>query len=230
LFWIFISCTSKEHKKRPYKKHKDIQSKVLSWKVDLDSILERTDPRTLDLNKHQLFIDTTRNSEFYQKYSERKLNKHENRIVEQYFNEISKKYKPKKIDIGKFSKQWVSLKKLNNKFVIYDPCDGNTLSYEITENAVIFYHQLESDLDVIFNLDKLSCNSIELELRTTQEKIKSEKPTLSIKPTGLENVYLLTYNMEKQFVTPREKVSKFDLVVNHCPKIKAAEFNGFDKE
>ncbi len=200
------------------------------WKVDLDTILERNNPKNLDLSKHQLFTDTTRNSEFYQKYADWKPNKLDNDAISYHINEISKKHKPKKIEFGKFPKQWVTLKKLNNEFVVYDPCDGNTTSIELTEKAVLFYYQLEPDADMIFELRKLTDNSIELELRAVPQKIKSEKTELSIKPTEWENVYLMTYSFGKWYVTPKEKVSEFELIVNHCPTTKRMEYNGFDKK
>lgn len=192
--------------------------------------MERNNPKYLDLNNHQLFIDTTGNSEFYQKYLNWKPHKLDNDAVSYHINEISKKHKPKKIDIGNFPKQWISLKKINNEFVVYDPCDGNTTSIEITDNSVIFYYQLEPDADVIYALKNLTENLLELELRTVPQKTKSEKTKLAIKPTELENVFLLTYSFGNWYVTPKEKVSEFELIVNHCPKTKRMEFNGFDKE
>ena len=69
-----------------------------------------------------------------------------------------------------------------------------------------------------------------MELKTVSQKTKTEKTELTIKPTEFENVYLLTYSFGKWFVTPTEKVTEFNIVVNHCPTMKRDEFNGFDKE
>ena len=204
-------------------------TKIPAWKIDLDTILERNNPKNLDLSKHQLFIDTTRTSEFYQKYSNWKPHKLDNDAVSYHINEISKKHKSKKIEYGNFPKQWVSLKKMNNEFVVYEPCDGTTTSFELTENSVIFYYQIEPDADLISELKKLTDNTLELELRTVPQKIESEKTKLSITPTEFKNVYLLKYSFGEWFVTPRDKVAEFDLIVNHCPTTKRMEFKGFDK-
>ncbi|KAA1241005.1 hypothetical protein [Aquimarina sp. RZ0] len=199
----------------------------------VDTILEKNNPKNLDLLRHQLFRDTTRNSEFYAKYFNRRQIKFENDAISYYINEISKKHKLKKIKLGDFPKQWISLKKINNEFVIYDPCDGNTTYYEIRDNSVIFHYQLEPDADAIDNLIMLNKNGLELELWTISQKTRSEKSKLTITPTEFTNVYLLTYTFDdvinKQFVTPKNKIAEFDLIVNHCPISKVSEYRGFDK-
>jgi hypothetical protein len=225
--------TSCKQKVEP-KKAEIKPTEIPAWKIDVDTILERNNPKSLDLTKHQLFIDTTRNSETYQRLINWKPNRMDNDAVSYYENEIAKKHKPIKVNLKDFPKHWISLEKLNNEFVIYEPCDGNTTSYEINESSVNFFYQLEPDTDLIFELNKITKNEIALELRTVSQKTKSEKTKLTIKPTENENVYELTYSFDdvirKQFVTPTEKVSEFDVVVNHCPNTKRREFNGFDKE
>ena len=208
-------------------------TKVPSWKIDQDTILERNNPKNLDLSKHQLFIDTTRNSETYQRLINWKPNRMDNDAISYFEKEISKKHKMKKIFLKGFPRHWINLRKLNDEFVIYDPCDGNTLAYEINESSVIFFNQLEPAADLISKLKKLREDEIVLELKTIPQKTESESAKLTIKPTLLKNVYELTYTFDnvviKRFVTPKEKVSEFDIIVNHCPKTKRLEFNGFDK-
>jgi hypothetical protein len=227
---ILISCKQEKEPNQAENKPTGIPA----WKIDLDTILERNNPKSLDLMKHQLFIDTTRNSEIYKKIISWKLNRSDNDAISYYEKEISKKYKPIKVDLKDFPRHWISLKKLNNEFVIYEPCDGQTPSYAINETSIVFVHQLEGDADLISKLKKLSGNEIEVELNTIPQKTKSEKAELTIKPTEFENVYELTYSfdnvMSKQFVTPNNKASEFDIIVNHCPKRKRMEFNGFDKD
>ncbi|SHJ24292.1 hypothetical protein [Aquimarina spongiae] len=198
-------------------------------KVDLDTILEKNNPKYLDFSKHQLFIDTTRNSEIFEKLINWKPNRIDNDAIAYHEKEIAKKHKPIRVDLKGFPRHWISLKRLNNEFVIYEPCDGNTTAFEINESSVLFFYQLEPDIDLISKLRKITENEISLELRTVPQKTETEKTELSIKPTKFENVYLLTYSFGEWYVTPTEKVSKFDIVVNHCPKTKRKEFNGFDK-
>tara|TARA_R110002126_G_scaffold259518_1_gene402473 strand:- start:2062 stop:2781 length:720 start_codon:yes stop_codon:yes gene_type:complete len=227
---ILISCKQRKESKQVENKLAEIPA----WKIDLDTILERNNPKSLDLTKHQLFIDTTRNSENYEKVINWKPNRMDNDAISYYEKEISKKHKKKKVYLKGFPRYWISLKKLNNEFVIYEPCDGNTPSYEFNENSVLFYHQIETDADLVSELKKLRENEIALELNTIPQKTKSEKAELTIKPTEFKNVYELTYSFDKvvskQFVTPKNNVSEFDIIVNNCPKMKRREFKGFDKD
>ena len=209
---------------------KQEENKIPAWQVDLDTILEKNNPKNLDLSKHQLFIDTTRNSETFEKLMNWKPNRMDNDAISYHEKEIAKKHKPIKIDLKDFPRHWISLKKLNNEFVIYEPCDGNTIAFEINESSILFFYQLEPDADLISNLKKITENEISLELRTIPQKMESETTELTIKPTEFENVYSLKYSFGEWYVTPTDKVREFDIVVNHCPTIKRSEFNGFDKD
>ena len=223
---ILASCKQKVEPKQSENKPTEIPA----WKIDLDTILERNNPKNLDLSKHQLFIDTTRNSSNYEKLINWKPNRMDNDAISYHEKEIAKKHKLVKIDLKKFPRNWISLKKLNNEFVIYEPCDGNTTAFEINESSVLFFYQLEPDADLIFQLNKITENEISLELRTVLQKTESEKTELTIKPTEFDNVFLLSYSFGEWYVTPTEKVSEFDIVINHCPTTKRMEFKGFDKE
>ncbi|MGE5943274.1 MAG: hypothetical protein ACM31G_02935 [Flavobacteriales bacterium] len=223
---ILISCKQKKEPKQAENKPTEIPA----WEIDLDTILERNNPKSLDLTKNQLFIDTTRNSEFYEKLINWKPNRMDNDAISYHEKEIAKKHKPIKIDLKDFPRHWISLKKINNEFVIYEPCDGNTTAFEINESSVLFFYQLEPDADLISGVKKMTENEISLELRTVPQKTETEKTELTIKPTEINNVYLLTYSFGEWYVTTTEKVSEFNIIVNHCPTMKRMEFNGFDKD
>ena len=51
----------------------------------------KNNPKNLDLTKHQLFIDTTRNSDFYKAYFNWNPHKFDKQATEYYIKEISKK-------------------------------------------------------------------------------------------------------------------------------------------
>ena len=221
-----VSC---KEKTKP-EKAKNKPTEISVWKVDLDTILEKNNPKNLDLSKHQLFIDTSRNSETYEKLINWRPKRTDNDAISYHEKEIAKKHKQIKIDLKEFPRHWISLEKLNDEFVIYDPCDGNTTAFEINESSVLFLYQLEPDADLISELRKITKNEISLELSTIPQKSKSKKTELTIKPTEFDNVFLLTYSYGEWYVTPKEKVSEFDIVVNHCPTMKIVEFNGFDEK
>ncbi|WP_422104819.1 hypothetical protein [Winogradskyella sp.] len=221
-----------ENKKATETQIETSETKIPLWKVGQDSILEKNNPKHLDLTKHQLFIDTTRNSIFYKAYLDWNPHKFDKQAIAYYIEEISKKHQPKHISIGNFPDTWITLEKLNNEFVAYYKCDGISTTYFIDKNAVYAYN-IEADADVIHNLKKLTDTEIEIEIRTITQKSKSEKGLFSIKKTKYDYVYILTRDYggwtSKSLVTPLKHIDKFDLVVNNCVQTKRMEFKGFDK-
>lgn len=236
-FIFLISCQSSTKSDSKIEKSVEKQTgtsetKIPIWKLGQDSILEKNDPKNLDLTKHQLFIDTTRNSKFYKSYFNWNPHKFDKQATEYYIKEISKKHKPKNISIVNFPDTWITLEKLNNEFVVYDKCDGISTRYFIDKNSVNLYN-IEADADVIHSLKKLTDTGIEIEIRTIPQKSNSEKGVFSIRKTKYEYVYLLTRDYgdwkSKSLVTPLKDIDKFDLVVNNCVQTKRMEFRGFDK-
>jgi len=186
-----------------------------------DTVLEKNNPDNLDLSKHQLFIDTTGNSQFYQTYLTIQPDKD---VISSLIDQIPSKCKLNQIENDSFPRLWISLKKLDNEFVIYHPCDGSTPSIAITENIMIFNNQLEPDVSIICSVERIN--------RTIRFTLSSilEESELIIEPTTSNNIYKILYNAEEWFATTRERVAEFKIVVNHCPKVKMTEFSGFDKE
>ncbi|HBF88142.1 MAG TPA: hypothetical protein DDX39_05820 [Bacteroidales bacterium] len=198
----------------------------------IDTILERNNPKNLDLNNHQLFIDTTRNSIFYQEILNWKPNDFDSSGVNYYLSEISRDYKLKPLNIENFPKIWITLEKLNNKFVVYYSCDGITPRFEIADKSLNFY-AVEPDVDALSKVVENSKDRIKIELRTIEQKSQSKKALLTIRKTKYRDVYLLsiqydTWEMQK-IVTPVEKIANFDMVVNYCNKVKILEYNRFDE-
>lgn len=224
--------SSTENKKAIETQVETSETKTPLWKIGQDSILEKNNPKHLDLTKHQLFIDTTRTSSFYQAYLDWNPHEFDKQAIAYYTEEISKKHQPKHISIGNFPDIWITLEKLNNEFVIYDRCDGISTRYFIDNNSVNFY-AIEADADVIHKLNKLTDTEIEIEIRTIPQKSKSEKGLFSIKKTKYDYVYILTRDYRdwtsRALVTPLKHIDKFDLVVNNCVQTKRMEFKGFDK-
>jgi hypothetical protein len=180
----------------------------------LDTILERNNPANLDLSRHQFFIDTTRNSEFYQRIADWKPWEFE---IENYTEEKSFK----KYSIGKFPRVWISLRKLDGKFVIYDRCDGIDRRFQITDSTINIFGPLENEVQIIDKVLKQSVNEISIEYKP--------KNLFSIMPTNDKNIYILQYDDENYLVTPLDKIREFDLVVNHYPTRKVTEFDVFDE-
>lgn len=206
---------------------------TLLEKAEIDTILERNNPNSLDLTKHQIFIDTTRSSEFYERLKNWEQSKWDKRTIESYLGEINKDFQPEQIDLKEFPSHFITLRKVNDQFVLYDRCDGIDPRFEIRDTAFIFYGPLESDAESISKMISLTKKSIELELRTFQAKSSDQKSSLKIERID-DFIYELTYRNQTfdrvEFLTTVDGIEKFDLVVNNCPTMKMIEFDGFDEE
>ena len=206
---------------------------TLLEKAEIDTILERNNPNSLDLTKHQIFIDTTRSSEFFERMKNWEQSKWDKRTIESYLNEINKGFQPEQINLREFPSHFITLRKLNDGFVLYDRCDGIDPRFEIRDTAFIFYGPLESDAESISKMTSLTNSSIELELRTFQAKSSDQKSRLKIEKID-DFIYKMTYTNQTfdrvEYLTTVDDIEKFDLVVNNCPTMKMMEFDGFDEK
>ncbi len=74
-----------------------------------DSILEENDPIQLDLEKRQLFMDTTRNSIFFKKQRERKPHRFNIGSIHNNLEHIRKYTTIEYTKIANFNRNWLSL-------------------------------------------------------------------------------------------------------------------------
>ncbi len=197
-----------------------------------DSILEKNNPKNLDLPVHQLFIDTTKNSTYYDKLANWNPNNEKNETLEFYRKTISKSKPISKIDINNFPSLWTKINKYKGEFILYNRCDGIDRRFEIKNNSIFFFGPINSHVEIINKMTKLTENEIVIELKVKRNG--GEKNALfSIRKTEYNSIYLLEYDSEiglvKELVTPIDKISEFNLVVNNCPEMKTIEFSGFDE-
>ena len=233
---LLISCNNKTNKSLSYANYNKNNSQNLNekksphWSINTDTILEKNNPKYLDLTKHQLFIDTTRNSIFYKNITQWKPDEMYAKLINSEIEELIRIQKNNKVSIKSFPKKWINLRKYKGEYIIYKPCDGKTFSIEISESNVIFCG-IEPSVDIITKLNKQTKDELVMEMKTLERsKIKNSK--LSIFKTKFKNVYELIYSTEnssrKYYVTPINKIAEYDMIVNNCVKIKLQEFQGFD--
>lgn len=197
----------------------------------LDTILEQNNPQVLDLTKHQLFIDTTRNSDFYGNLINWKPNKYSITTVDSYIRELNNHYKYQKYNFGDFPKLFIRINQFKEKFYLYDRCDGIDQRFELRDSAFIFYGPLEPDAETIRKVNSTSSRGIKLELNAFKAKTSRGWSSLEILKTEYDGIYSMKYkneNYEKEeFVISIADIKKYDLVVNHCPNMKRKEFDLF---
>lgn len=196
-----------------------------------DTILEKNNPRSLDLSKHQLFIDTTRNSDFYRNLTNWKPNEYATRSVESDISGLNKISKYRKNNFGNFPKNFVRLNKLKGEFYLYDRCDGIDPRYELSDSTFAFYGPLESSAETIRRIYRADGQGIKLELNSFEGKTSDKVSTLEILKTDNSSIYKMkyynsNYTME-EFIIPAKEITRYDLVVNHCPVMKMQEFTAF---
>lgn len=214
---LVFSCTNTEQKLKP-----EVKPKVKLWNnIPLpDSIPEKNSPEFLDLSKQQLFIDTSKNSQFYKEITDWN-------DFDYYAESFDyKDVKFSKIKLNKFPKVWIEIQKYNNEFIIFNPCDGNIRRFEIRDSLIFVLGTHEADyLSVI---SKIKESNSELIIKT--RGIKNEISNFKIQKTKFQDIYILKSNswgyQDTVLVVPLDKISKFNMMVNDSPNGKVIEFQG----
>ncbi|WP_422092092.1 hypothetical protein [Tenacibaculum ovolyticum] len=211
---------------------------LLSFKIGTsqnlrkDSILKRTNPKFLNLKKTQIFIDTTRSSEFYLRIKNWKKSKYDMEDIGNYLKRLDKNFNNINIELKDFPKNFVMLRKLNGKFILYDRCDGIDLRFELTKNNFFIYGVWESEVHTISKVVELKKHSLNLELNSIKSRTEFQKSFLELK--RIENsIFEINFKNEHTklnlYLTSLDKISEFDLVVNHCLEMKIFEYQYFDE-
>jgi len=199
---------------------------------EIDTIIERNNPNSLDFSTHQLFIDTTRTYIYYERIENSDPLQNPQQTTIDYINEMFKDQNFEKFDFKEFPRLWLTLRKYKGEFILYDRCDGSDPAYRLTDSTFNIYGVHEFDIRMITDLIKINDSEIEIKV-VIDKKDSQEKPLrLTIEKTEYKDVYILTYEgyyVGTTYVTPIENVRNFDLLVNHCPINKVVEFeNRFD--
>lgn len=192
----------------------------------IDTILERNNPSNLGSEKHQLFIDTTRNSRYYDQLISWKPNESDKGGVDYYMGQIGSKFNINHVDLKSFPKKWISIHKLNDTFYAYNPMNGIDWRMTLTDSSVNYY-AIESDADAISELVSISDNELILKLRSSYDKNNFSQSYMRIKRSKFPHLYTLMYSTsltflaeEKvQLITPIEYLKYYDLIVSDAPTL-----------
>jgi hypothetical protein len=196
---------------------------------EIDTIIERNNPNSVDFNKHQLFIDTTRTYLYYDRIENWNPFENSKETTLDYLNDLYGDKNLVKFDFKDFPRLWITLRQYQNEFMLYDRCDGMETSYGLTDSIFYIFGVHEFDIRKIKRMVQLNDNELEIELEKYKGE-ENEKPLIvNIQKTERKAIYKLTYNLNYIFVTSNENVRNFDVLVNHCPINKVIEFdNKFD--
>ncbi|GAB7258322.1 hypothetical protein [Polaribacter marinaquae] len=210
-----------------------ISGKIFSQteRFEKDTIIEKNNPKSLNLNENQIFIDTTRNSIFYKRIENWKKSKYDINDTKLSLKKLNENFKPKSIQLKEFPNNFITLRKLKGEYILYERCDGIDQRFELLKDSFIIYGPLESKAHTIYKLIESKKGNIKLELNSIESRTKFQKTIIEIHKIN-ESVYEMTFKNKnrnfKIFLTTIERIREFNLVVNHCPKMKMSEFEKFD--
>jgi hypothetical protein len=229
---LLVSCTGKQPSNSdPDEKNSD--SVTGQNEFVQDTIPERNNPKSVDLTKHQLFIDTTRTSEFYERLKNWKESDGDRQSISASLKAIDNNFQPVEAALKQFPMHFITLRKLNGSFILYDRCDGMDQRFEIRDTVFIFYGPLESEAGFISKIITRTANAIDLELRIFQFKSNDQRATVKLEKID-DSIFKMTYRNQTFddtiYVTTPDKLQEFDLLVSHCPTEKMSEFAQFDEK
>lgn len=156
--------------------------------IEVDTILEENSPNNLNLEKHQLFIDTTSNSNYH-------------KLLSRWKNEGYK--------------SWTVIRKLdNNQFVIYDRSDGMDPIIQFN-NKELIYNGVHEKLNYKIKSKEIIDDKIKITICENEgsfkkiEILQSKYPNVSvIRFYGKKNYEF------KYWITKIENVRDFKCLVN----------------
>lgn len=192
--------------------------------LELDTILERNNPKNLDLHQHQLFIDTTRSSIYYDQIMDWTPNRSDLGGIDYYLGQIALHDKLNHVNLDRFPKKWISIHKLKDQFYAYNPINGVDWRITLTDSSVNEY-AMESYADAISKLVSISKNELVLKVRSYYNQHSFPLSYLQIKKSKMPHIYTLVYSNDLTFaqdayvrlITPLEYLKEFDLIVNDAP-------------
>jgi len=210
LLTLICSCTSNEIKKPDvFESNNKIYTSLKSLKI--------ISPSKVSLTKSLAFIDTTHS------FGSKKIKywdfvSTDEWIEQEVLKTIGIDYKR---DFTNSSK-WISMRKLENEFFLYDRSDGIDPCFEF--NDEYFIH---------FGIHEPTATKIN-DIKKTEETINiwfldnsTDESSISISPTKDEFVYEMTRNINnryyKGYLTKYEYIGKFSTIVNLTPSGKQGE-------
>lgn len=199
-----------------------------SFSFELDTVVERNNPKSLDLTKHQLYIDTTRTAEYYNQIE--KWNPFEENQIDtkNALEELYQKQEIIEFDFQNFPRLWIPLRMYQNDYLLYDRCDGSETSYGLSDSFFYIFGVHEFDIRKIKRILKINTNELEIELDAYVTENKNKTLKVHFKATENKDIYHVTLDFDgyitQTFMTPPTNVRNFDVLINHCPENKVLEY------
>ena len=205
-------------------KQQTSQKEVEPTSPIIDTIPELNTLVNLDSSIHQFFIDTTKNSRYYNQIKNWKPNKFDIQGANFYYNEILKNHKPANKPIKNFPRKFTAVHQFENQLLSFNPINGIDHRFSITDTSIIHY-RIEADCDLINKVVKETKNELILELRTIPQKRENQIEFLQIKKTSIPYIYQVSSSATNSFETNHfqnifidiDSLSKINMLVDDAP-------------
>jgi hypothetical protein len=203
-------------------------------KVETDTLIEKNHPEFLDFSKHQVFIDTSRDSRFYDEITNWTPSFSDSGGVDSYLSEIGEEFDLATLDLNEFPREWIAVHRLADDFVVHNPLNGIDLRIRMTDSSINNY-AMESDAHGFHKIISFSEGELILELRTIKNYSENQVYFTRFTRTNIPHTYKVQFSSSLKFndtdrislFTPLKKIRNFDLVVDSSPQL-IASFVRFD--
>lgn len=195
----------------------------------LDTILEENSATNLNMQQHQLYIDTLLSKKYINTLQGLVLKGVSNQYIESELKLLTSVHKINKIDFKTMPTFWIRLRKYNGQFYLYDRCNGSDQILEIRDSAIIIYGPLENNVFLCHKLLSTNSNKFQIEVF---DNYHPEHEILKLEFNPIKNkVYTLSCNqifINSIYVTPIENIASYKVIRNHCPLMMVPEYPNFE--
>lgn len=189
-----------------------------------DTIAELNNPTNLDMSRHQLFIDTTKKSNFHSRIIKYSSSLACSQCPDTKSNSIVFDGNEIEINLIGFSRYWVTVRKYEDKYYLYDRCNGEDQRFAFMNSKFSIYGPME---DESLEIHKIISNEKE-QLIVELSYYGGQTTTATLTKSERKNIYTIEIFGYQVDAVPFEAIDDFDVVVNHCPTGRTSEFPGFD--
>lgn len=205
-------------------------------KMSIDTVLEPNHPDSLDMNVHQLYLDTSSNitGGYYFTAEPYWVNIHDLwEDLDTLHQQLGMTDVKLHLDLSGFPVEYVQLRKYKGQYVTYDRCNGSDVALFLTD-SVLYYKGVHEifPYSIIGEISKTQDQRV-LQIREWYNPGNPSKiDTVTIQRVS-PSVYIVQFGMndeatKPQNFTPIEHFSDFDRVINHCPTGMVLEYDGFE--
>ncbi len=126
-------------------------------------------------------------------------------------------------DFNFFPKEWIEVKKDENGYLIYEPCDGYTRSISIVDNTLNIKWQIEPENQFEIDNSTIITNKKSLSFDVYEENTQTKSFVTARIVDAKNGLVLWEFMNDKWLMTPLKNEINFRKIKNNCPDYKRNE-------